>query len=393
MRHIKLFLFSFIISIALDLEAQTPNHGTIYGVTTNGTFSTDVPSVINSYTRSLFFDGIDDYVAPTAAIDFGAAGIPVSMGIRFKVSSFGNGSRVILSNSSNANTYLSVSDTAITIQGDEGNTSSYHQTLSATLSTNTWYSLVITRVSSYVWIYLYNGTTGSLITSNSFYQLYGQITFDRLGIYHTGVGDDADYNFHGKLSDLRFWDSNLSSTNANAYGSNSSTSTLQYLHWKMNETSGTTVHDTQTDTTTSSCDTCSIDTSSVWTRLGTKIYYNHGNVGIGTTNPLEKLSVNGTVLAKKVKVSVESSDWPDYVFDKKYKLPSLNELEKFIQRNKHLPGIISAKEIEKNGLNVGDNQALLLKKIEELTLLMIRLDKKVNAFKLENKRLNRKSKK
>jgi len=98
-----------------------------------------------------------------------------------------------------------------------------------------------------------------------------------------------------------------------------------------------------------------------------------GNMGIGTVIPTEKLAVNGNIRAKKIIVS--QTNWPDYVFDSSYVLPSLPEVEKYITKNKHLPGIPSAKEVNEHGISVGENQALLLKKIEELTLHLIRQDK------------------
>jgi hypothetical protein len=102
-----------------------------------------------------------------------------------------------------------------------------------------------------------------------------------------------------------------------------------------------------------------------------------GSVGIGITNTSDvdyKLFVDKGIKTKKVKVT--QTGWPDYVFHQQYKLLSLPEVEKFIKANNHLPEVPSAKEIETDGLNLGDNQAVLLKKIEELTLYIIDLNKK-----------------
>ncbi|SDW58088.1 hypothetical protein SAMN05444410_1049 [Hydrobacter penzbergensis] len=98
-----------------------------------------------------------------------------------------------------------------------------------------------------------------------------------------------------------------------------------------------------------------------------------GNVRIGTNSPTEKLSVNGNIRTQKL-IGTQLG-WSDYVFDKNYKLRSLQNLETYINQNKHLPDVPAAKEVEEKGISVGDNQALLLKKIEELTLYVIDLKK------------------
>jgi hypothetical protein len=109
-----------------------------------------------------------------------------------------------------------------------------------------------------------------------------------------------------------------------------------------------------------------------------------GQVSIGVSVAAAsgyKLTVDGKVLCEEVKVKLRSSGWPDYVFDKKYKLPLLIEVEKFIQQNKHLPNIPSAAEVEKNGIEVGDMQKRMMEKIEELTLYIIDLKKEIDLLK------------
>ncbi|MCL1663147.1 hypothetical protein M2T78_02715 [Elizabethkingia ursingii] len=110
-------------------------------------------------------------------------------------------------------------------------------------------------------------------------------------------------------------------------------------------------------------------------RLGNNIVLNNqgGNVGIGTINPQNKLDVNGTVHAKEVKVDM--AGWADFVFEKEYQLPTLDEVEQHIYEKGHLPNIPNTKEVTENGLSLGESQKLLLQKIEELTLYSIEQNK------------------
>jgi len=107
------------------------------------------------------------------------------------------------------------------------------------------------------------------------------------------------------------------------------------------------------------------------------------NVGIGTSsftdgNENYRLSVKGKVRAHEVKVY---TDWADFVFNKDYDLPTLKEIEDFIQVNGHLENIPSAAQVKKNGIEVGEMNKLLLQKIEELTLHVIQLNKEVEMLK------------
>ena len=101
----------------------------------------------------------------------------------------------------------------------------------------------------------------------------------------------------------------------------------------------------------------------------------NGNVGIGTTNPLSKLSVNGHIRATEVKV-LANINIPDYVFESDYDLRPLQEVEEFIKVNKHLPNIPSATEFKEEGMDLGEMNARLLEKVEELTLYLIEQAKK-----------------
>lgn len=106
---------------------------------------------------------------------------------------------------------------------------------------------------------------------------------------------------------------------------------------------------------------------------------NNGKVGIGTTDPKSTLAVNGKITAKEVEVTLEG--WADFVFKENYKLNPLEEVEKFIKENNHLPDVPSEKTVLEKGVNLGEMDAILLRKIEELTLYIIDLKKENDSLK------------
>lgn len=114
----------------------------------------------------------------------------------------------------------------------------------------------------------------------------------------------------------------------------------------------------------------------------------NGNVGIGCTDTKGyKLAVAGNAIFTKV--TVKPLPWADYVFHANYRLRPLSEVEQYIKQHHHLPEVPTAEEVEKNGIDVGDNQATLLKKIEELTLYVIEQNKKMEAMEKEIKSLKK----
>ncbi|MEO7313377.1 MAG: hypothetical protein ABIX01_23545 [Chitinophagaceae bacterium] len=118
-----------------------------------------------------------------------------------------------------------------------------------------------------------------------------------------------------------------------------------------------------------------------------KFFFKNGPVAIGSSAaPFAtgfKLSVDGKIISEEVRVLLKTN-WPDYVFAKNYKLRPLADLEKFIATNKHLPNVPSAKEVTKGGIMLGDMNGKLLEKIEEMSLYIIELNKKMDTLQQQS---------
>jgi hypothetical protein len=122
--------------------------------------------------------------------------------------------------------------------------------------------------------------------------------------------------------------------------------------------------------------------------------YGNGSVGVGFGTDYDqghyknmgyKLAVNGGIVCEEVKVIGDVPD-ADYVFEDNYNLSPLSEVEIFIKENKHLPNIPSAEEFKTNGYKLGDMDEMLLRKVEELTLYIIELEKQIQELKEANKK-------
>ncbi len=110
----------------------------------------------------------------------------------------------------------------------------------------------------------------------------------------------------------------------------------------------------------------------------------NGNVGIGTTNPTTKLAVNGNVRSKEV--LVETANWPDYVFDESYELPTLNQEANFIKENGHLSGFESEEAMD-GTITVGDVTKRQQEKIEQMMLHLIDMKNGMDAMQQGMKKM------
>ena len=97
---------------------------------------------------------------------------------------------------------------------------------------------------------------------------------------------------------------------------------------------------------------------------------------------LFQLNNDGAVRTREVFVDAQTA-WPDYVFEEDYKLPDLKEVASFVEKNKHLPDVPSAKEVEENGINVGEMNKILLEKVEQLTLYLIEQEQRIETLEQE----------
>ncbi|AXT59243.1 hypothetical protein D1816_02390 [Aquimarina sp. AD10] len=261
-----------------------------------------------------------------------------------------------------------------------------------------------------------NSTTGKVtandILVNNLHLAYGNMSSnwsqynhlkDKMFIYTNSSSKGMFFSSYGQGADIRFqtgngWDdrpyaSLLLSNNGNiGIGTISPTQKLEvkgnillksdsYVHYAIERGNGAKsvfgIISNTHDGFISSSGNLKFLTNNNGTNYLTSMFINStGNIGIGTTNPNGwKLAVNGKIRAKEIKVE---TGWSDFVFYDNYKLPTLSEVENHIKEKGHLKGIPSAKEVEKNGILLGEMDSKLLQKIEELTLYTIQQEKQLN---------------
>tara|TARA_R110002051_G_scaffold315903_1_gene394876 strand:- start:2677 stop:3810 length:1134 start_codon:yes stop_codon:yes gene_type:complete len=256
-------------------------------------------------------------------------------------------------------------------------------------SSSTWteYNFTVTATSSTVVIRIYTGsssqgTSGDILYIDSVSILKKDIenptaptlssdgvTANSVNLSWSGATDNIGVTGY-KIYKDGILESTLNSTNScQITGLSASTSynfTITAIDNYGNESSLSNVLSITTSNISSN--------TSPWLQAESNISFVEGNVGIGTNSFDSKLTVKGKIHAEEIKVDL-SVPAPDYVFKKDYKLKTLEETQKYINENGHLPNIPSAKELEENGLELGIMNMKLLEKIEELTLYIIQLEK------------------
>ncbi|MGB4774139.1 MAG: hypothetical protein WBP45_03120 [Daejeonella sp.] len=202
---------------------------------------------------------------------------------------------------------------------------------------------------------LFYNTTGYLNTANGYQSLY----YNTTGYNNTADGYAALY-------------SNTTGSNNTALGYYADVSAV-------NLTNATAIGNSAKVTASNAIQLGNANVTKVFAGVGNAATLIAGSCVLGTVNTPAgyKLYVEQGILTEKVKVALKSSaNWADYVFEKEYKLNKLEDVEQFINKNKHLPNVPSAAEVLKDGIDLGKMDAKLLEKIEELTLYMIDLNKK-----------------
>ena len=307
-------------------ESGNGNNGTIYGPV----LTSDRFGIPNSaYT----FDGVDDFIDIPNLGAYQAFTLVVW--VKFTATGLMN-----TFGGSNAGWYPSVNNHTGKVSWYNG-ASWLNST--AQINDNNWHKIA----------YVFDNGTHSIYIDGTLDYSNGSSNYPNGAITQVGRIGPGQRQFNGAMDDIRIYDRALNQTE------------IQEL---VNEI------------TTPEC---------VWSCVGNNMFYLNGGVAIGSTDPgTYKLAVDGDIRVRKVRVDQDT--WPDYVFEPTYQLQPLNKVEQYIQQNSHLPEMISAQQVEKEGgIELGQITHQQQLKIEEIFLHLIRMEKEINMLKAENQFLKK----
>ena len=179
-------------------------------------------------------------------------------------------------------------------------------------------------------------------------------------LYHSGNLNNSSTDFTAR---------NITTSGLHAVSGTYSAAQGSYLGWNMSHSTGEVNFVNNIGGGTGGFYFDDTSDGTTFTRLMT--IQGNGNVSIGTTDSKGyKFAVNGSVIATSITVKLYAN-WADYVFKKDYQLRPLTEVKTYIDQNHHLPEMPSEAEVVKDGINLGEMNKLLTKKVEELTLYLI----------------------
>jgi hypothetical protein len=329
-------------------NANDKSSNSIQGTVVGATLIADKQNIANS---AYYFDGSSSKIdcGNNAALNLSQA-ITISLWVKLKTIPSGQ-DRVLSKGVDSYVLYFQDDTTPIAyMQGTPVKTLKFGKSLDL----NQWYHLAFTYNSNATGNNLKAFVDGTLSGQQ---ETYGSFATDNLNLIIGNYVNSSAYGFHGDMDEVRIYNRALSETEiAQIYNS----------------------------------------TFPEFSAFCNQLFCDDRGVAIGTTNIPDgyKLSVLGKIIAEGVKVEMQTN-WPDYVFDDGYKLRSLQEVDRYIKEHHHLPEMPSATEIKNNGLDLGEMNAKLLQKIEELTLYQIELLKKLEQQEnriqsLENRRSGKK---
>ena len=212
-----------------SIANTTPN-----GTTTSITWSADVPSALSSYTNSVSFNGTSSKIVPSSNIVMNSAGGGSAFSVWFKLTS--TGTQALISNSGDQSPAIYiVSSTTMEVHM---NGTAYQVYTVPTMSTGTWYNLIVNLdPAEYVHLYL-NGTessTGGVKINNL------GMTFNEIGLYYN---NSFGAGYSGKLSGMQFFSGALNSTDIATLAAGGTPVQFPYINFKLNEGTGTTINNT-----------------------------------------------------------------------------------------------------------------------------------------------------